>query len=383
MATLTPPHPQRPGTDAGRNQGRGFSPALRRLYFARGGRRGQRPMEHRQLDRRRVNTGNGEQPYNTSSLVAQWDFNETSGTTLTASSSGSCTTSCNGTLTNFASTGSQDAAAGTGWTANNKNGLPRRVKAGARGALMFDGTNDYVSVPDSDNWNFGSGDLSIDFWVKTNNTSGLGIMGQTNSLGNGNSSFIIRTRESASLVTLVRFSTDGTNWALALGTTVAIDDGKWHYVSITRNGTTVILYIDGVNVASGTLSGAIYNSTTILGIGRPGEITTLYYNGILDSMRIYKGRALSASEILSNYQAGNIEIQTRSGATSDPNDGTWEAWKPTTGETQLLSMDSDQSNWNAPQQIDGYTKLLLPYGRNRRRHDFPQQRHDHTHRYRR
>ena len=28
---------------------------------------------------------------------------------------------------------------------------------------MFDGTNDYVSVPDSDNWNFGSGDLSIDF----------------------------------------------------------------------------------------------------------------------------------------------------------------------------------------------------------------------------
>ena len=109
----------------------------------------------------------------------------------------------------------------------------------------------------------------------------------------------------------------------------------------------------------GTLSGAIYNSTTILGIGRPGEITTLYYNGILDSMRIYKGRALSASEILSNYQAGNIEIQTRSGATSDPNDGTWEAWKPTTGETQLLSMDSDAVNWTYQNQSDDYTKLLL------------------------
>ena len=197
-----------------------------------------------------VNTGNGEQPYSANSLVAQWDFNDTSGTTLTASSSGSCTTSCNGTLTNFASTGSQDAAAGTGWTANNKKWPASPSQGGGAGALMFDGTNDYVSVPDSDNWNFGSGDLSIDFWVKTNNTSGLGIMGQTNSLGNGNSSFIIRTRESASSVTLVRFSTDGTNWALALGTTVAIDDGKWHYVSITRNGTTVILYIDGVNVAS-------------------------------------------------------------------------------------------------------------------------------------
>ena len=81
-----------------------------------------------------VNTGNGEQPYNTSSLIAQWDFNETSGTTLTASSSGSCTTACNGTLTNFVYTSSQDqATTTTGWTANNKNGLPRRVKAGARG----------------------------------------------------------------------------------------------------------------------------------------------------------------------------------------------------------------------------------------------------------
>ena len=68
-----------------------------------------------------VNTGNGEQPYNTSSLVAQWDFNDTSGTTLTASSSGSCTTACNGTLTNFAYTASQDqATTTTGWTANNK-----------------------------------------------------------------------------------------------------------------------------------------------------------------------------------------------------------------------------------------------------------------------
>src|SRR3989338_3180401 len=44
-----------------------------------------------------VKTGDGETLYNSNSLVAQWNFNETSDTTLTASSSGSCTTSCNGT----------------------------------------------------------------------------------------------------------------------------------------------------------------------------------------------------------------------------------------------------------------------------------------------
>ena len=43
-----------------------------------------------------VNTGNGEQLYSANSLVAQWDFNETSGTTATSSTNGSCAT-CAGT----------------------------------------------------------------------------------------------------------------------------------------------------------------------------------------------------------------------------------------------------------------------------------------------
>ena len=70
------------------------------------------------------------------------------------------------------------------------------------------------------------------------------------------------------------------------------------------------------------------------------------FNGIMDLFSVYKGRALSAAEILSNYNAGNIEFQTRTGASATPDDGTWEAWKPTTGETQLLSMDSDSANWS-------------------------------------
>ena len=32
-------------------------------------------------------------------------------------------------------------------------------------SAYFDGTGDYLSVPDSDDWEFGSGDFTIDFWV--------------------------------------------------------------------------------------------------------------------------------------------------------------------------------------------------------------------------
>jgi hypothetical protein len=107
-----------------------------------------------------VNTGDGETPYSTTGLVAQWNFNETSGTT--AVSGGSCGTSCNGTLTNFASTGSQDAAIGTGWTANNRRW--------GSGALMFDGVDDYVI--DSSPSGLPSGDVAktIEVWFKFNSS---------------------------------------------------------------------------------------------------------------------------------------------------------------------------------------------------------------------
>ena len=38
--------------------------------------------------------------------------------------------------------------------------------------LTLDGAGDYVSVPDSEDWNFGSGDFSMDTWVKFNTNTG-------------------------------------------------------------------------------------------------------------------------------------------------------------------------------------------------------------------
>jgi len=101
-----------------------------------------------------VNTGNGETPYSTTNMVAQWNFNETSGTT--AVSGGTCGTSCNGTLTNMTTTG-QDAGVLTGWTSNNRRW--------GSGALMFDGTNDYVNAGTNAAFNI-TGNLTIETWFK-------------------------------------------------------------------------------------------------------------------------------------------------------------------------------------------------------------------------
>ena len=40
-------------------------------------------------------------------------------------------------------------------------------------AMYFDGTGDYLSIPDSDDWEFGNGDFTVDTWIKTTDTNGF------------------------------------------------------------------------------------------------------------------------------------------------------------------------------------------------------------------
>ena len=274
-----------------------------------------------------VNTGDGETLFDDTSLVAQWNFNETSGTTADNAEG---TAALDGTLNNFASTSSQDQAVGTGWTADNK-------KWGA-GALTFDGSNDYVSVPDSEVFNFGTGDFTVDMWL---NLDSVTVAQDMWTMGNTTNAAALKIRSNEGL----GFTAYDGNWNLLLdfteGSNSGWDANTWYYVTLVRSGSSWKLYKNGINVASTTSSITMpdYSLFTI-GTLYTGSGSSEYTDGAIDSMRVYKGRALSASEILSNYNSSNIEFQTRVGRSSDPNDGTWEAWKPSTPETQIESFDS-------------------------------------------
>lgn len=41
-------------------------------------------------------------------------------------------------------------------------------------AMYFDGSGDYLSVADSADWDFGSGDFTVDFWFKKTGTESEG-----------------------------------------------------------------------------------------------------------------------------------------------------------------------------------------------------------------
>ena len=69
----------------------------------------------------------------------------------------------------------------------------------------------------------------------------------------------------------------------------------WTHLAATYDGATLRLYVNGAQVGSKAVSGAIATSTGPLRIGGD-SIWGEYFSGLLDDVRVYK-RALSASEI--------------------------------------------------------------------------------------
>jgi hypothetical protein len=284
-----------------------------------------------------VNTTDGETLYSSTDLVAHWKFNETSGTTADNAEG---TAALDGTLTNFGSTGSQDAAAGTGWTSANK-------KWGA-GGLMFDGDSggspDYIDIGNDSTLNFTSSDFSIESWIRIDDA----ISGSANYMilnrGTINTEgYTFRINGNTGGGSVVFITSQSGAYQQTNSAAFEIQPGKWYHVAAVRDGATTKVYKNGkdVTLTSGTHINPA-TSTANAYIGQRGS--TDYFKGTMDTTRVYS-RALTETEILANYNSSNIEFQTRTGRSSDPNDGTWEDWKPSTNETQILSLDSDATNW--------------------------------------
>ncbi len=296
-------------------------------------------------------TGNGEVATSsaTANMVTQWNFNETSGTT--AVSGGTCGTTCNGTLTGFASTGSQDSAVGTGWTAAN-----RRWGAGA---LMFDGAGEYVSAPDNASLSL-PGDITVTSWIfmPAAQISGAAIVTKGN--GGGGESWNMDVVSGNSIRFMRRYNSGA---AFTSATAPNVSYGQWHYVAgVTTSGQTDI-YIDGKKTAGNTTATPFDVNTHVVSIGSRQSGSTTYdmnFNGVIDSTAVFS-RALTASEILSNYNASKIEFQTRVGTSANPNDGTWEAWKPSATEQVIDSMDTSSDKW-AIDNSQNYPSALAKTG---------------------
>ncbi|MEQ9405584.1 MAG: LamG-like jellyroll fold domain-containing protein [Cyclobacteriaceae bacterium] len=125
-------------------------------------------------------------------------------------------------------------------------------------ALDFDGVDDVVIIPNSASINFGDVDFSVEFWISTTASSdGRIITKHECAVGPG--WFVTNT-----LTGIVNFYVNGST----LSSTSIINDGQWHHVAVTFQGSsnTQTIYIDGAFDASKVGNNGVA-STEPLGIG--------------------------------------------------------------------------------------------------------------------
>ena len=164
------------------------------------------------------------------------------------------------------------------------------------GSGYFDGTGDYLSVPDDVAFTMGAGDFALEAWVYVTATSGSQVIfGTSNSAGSaGSMSFVLQAQNSSGFPAVVV----GYAGALYSATSSeALTKNQWNHIAGVRNGATVSIYVNGVSRGTlnmGTL--AITDSTDIVGIGRNGNFNGEYLTGYIASARIVKGSAVYTAD---------------------------------------------------------------------------------------
>jgi len=164
-------------------------------------------------------------------------------------------------------------------------------------SLMLNGSTDYVTTPDSSDFDFGNGDFTIDFWCyfnAFNSTTATGIFSQRSS-STSNVALYCYIAQNADRKMYLYYTTNG-NTTVGGGFNTVFTAGQWYHVAIVRNGTEIGMYVNGVKEANTINVGTstFYSSAENISIGamKTGVSTYSHWcNGYLDEFCVRKGIA--------------------------------------------------------------------------------------------
>ena len=130
-------------------------------------------------------------------------------------------------------------------------------------SIYCDGTDDEITVPDSDDWAF-AGDYTVEFWVYFNGApaNNAHICGQGGNLA-GNFAFMCRSEGSGNFI--FGSSNGSTQRIITAGVNIA---SQWAHVALVKYGTAMKLYVNGTQAGS-----TITHADPIQNVSAPWEFS--------------------------------------------------------------------------------------------------------------
>ena len=161
------------------------------------------------------------------------------------------------------------------------------------GSAYFDGIGDYLTIPSNSVFQFGTGDFSIECWFYDTGTSDTypGLISSANGWQAGS--------------TALRFNNLGLTAKFAFfhnptgdpvfSSTNTFASYQWHHVAVTRSGSTMRMFVNGIQEASANVTASISLDTTTGVIIGSGFDSSSKIKGYVSNVRIVKGTAIYTS----------------------------------------------------------------------------------------
>ena len=172
-----------------------------------------------------------------------------------------------------------------------------RSDAGPGNALDFDDTSsDYVSLANPASFNFGTGNFTIEGWVRLDDaslaTAQVILSDYSGGAGTNELTLWVSSNEVNGAI--------GSAAVDIVTSSSPISSNQWHHIALVRTGDNASIYVDGAQEA--TASGLVardISSADNLNIGRQPNGSPFHLDGLIDEVRIWNTNR-SQDEIVSN-----------------------------------------------------------------------------------
>ena len=152
------------------------------------------------------------------------------------------------------------------------------------GSVEFDGNGDWITVAESEDFNFGTGDFTVEFWIYWDgfNTGGTRGVQLTAAVTNGiwigqvnTTDYVLRSYGNANHLTVTLPPLE-----------------KWHHIAVTRKNSTARFFVNGKLEASGSVTHNFVKHEIVIG----SDESSGHTNGYISNVRMLKGTALYTSD---------------------------------------------------------------------------------------
>jgi hypothetical protein len=168
------------------------------------------------------------------------------------------------------------------------------------GALEFDGTDDFVSIPNESQFDI-TGSITVSAWIRVESftKSWQAIVTK------GDRAWRLHRANTTKSVGFACSDLSQENAGDLLGNRVVVD-GQWHHVAGVLHGTRMSIYVDGALDAWAVSSPNISVNDYSVHIGANAQAEGRLFRGLIDDVRIYD-RALSIDELQALVKSGGVE----------------------------------------------------------------------------